>query len=590
MTGGTRAGRLESVNVGLPRDVAWRGRTVYTGVWKAPVQGPVMVRRLNIDGDGQGDLGGHGGEQRAVLAYQVDSYRHWQRHLGRDDLQYGQFGENFTVDGLADDEVCIGDRYRIGSALFEVTQPRVTCYRVGIRLGDPRIPALLVSHHRPGFYLRVLEEGRVEAGDDVLLIGSGPERMTVARIDALLYLPGHPRHEVARALQIPALSPGWRASFRALLEDADGSGPGNAGLARVAPPPAWPGFRTLAVTAIRSETPTVLSLSLAAPDGTALPPALPGQFLTLRLPTGAAGPPRLRSYSLSGPPGSPQYRIGVKREPRGAGSGYLHTSAQVGDHVEVAAPRGTFILHPGPAPVLLISAGIGVTPVLAMLHAVAAGASEREIWWLHGARNGSEHPFAAEAAGLLAALPNAHRHICYSRPELSDRRGRDYDTTGRLSASGLAALDLPPDAEAYLCGPTGFLREVSAALVAHGIDPARIGTEIFGAQSALTPGIPQAPPRSPHPPGGSPGDGPLVAFARSGLSVPWDPGYASLLELAEACDVPTRWSCRTGVCHSCETALLSGAVTYTPDPVDPPADSNVLICSALPAEPLTLDL
>ena len=156
---------LLSVNVGLPKNVAWQGKTVYTGVWKYPVDGPAMVRRLNIDGDGQGDLAGHGGEQRAVLVYQAGSYRHWQQHFGRDDLGYGAFGENLTVDGLSDDEVCIGDRYRIGAAEFEVTQPRVTCYRVGLRLGEPELPALLVSHHRPGFYMRVLREGRIRAGD-----------------------------------------------------------------------------------------------------------------------------------------------------------------------------------------------------------------------------------------------------------------------------------------------------------------------------------------------------------------------------------------------------------------------------------------
>src|SRR5205085_6728020 len=216
------------VNVGRPRDVAWRGRTVYTGVWKQPVSGPVMVRRLNIDGDGQGDLAGHGGEMRAVLVYQLDSYRHWQRELGRDDFAHGQFGENFTVSGLADDEVCIGDRYRIGSAVFEVTQPRVTCYRVGIRMDDPRIPALLVSHRRPGFYFRVLDEGEVQAGDEIVKVGSGPQQMTVAEVDALLYLPGHPRQQLSRALRIPALSPGWQASFRALLEAQAGSG--NVGL------------------------------------------------------------------------------------------------------------------------------------------------------------------------------------------------------------------------------------------------------------------------------------------------------------------------------------------------------------------------
>src|SRR5689334_6276372 len=189
---GQRAGSLLSVNVGLPQDVAWGGRIVHTAVWKRPAEGPQMARRLNIDGDGQGDLAGHGGEHRAVFVYQIESYRYWQEELGRDDFSYGQFGENFTVAGLPDDQVCIGDRYRIGEAVFEVTQPRVTCYRVGMRMGDPRIPALLVSHHRPGFYLRVLREGPVQAGDDIVKIASGPEGMTVAEIDALLYLPGIP--------------------------------------------------------------------------------------------------------------------------------------------------------------------------------------------------------------------------------------------------------------------------------------------------------------------------------------------------------------------------------------------------------------
>ena len=225
--------RLLSVNVGLPRDIAWRGKTVHTAIWKDPVQGRRMVRRLNIDGDGQGDLMGHGGEHRAVFVYQMDSYRYWQERLGRSDFAYGQFGENFTVDGLSDDEVCVGDRYRIGEALFEVTQPRVTCYRVGIRMNEPQMAALLTSSGKPGFYFRVLQEGEVEAGDEIVKVADGPERMTVAEINALLYLPGHSRQQLERALRIPALSDGWRTSFQAFLQQESSGGPmtGNPGLA-----------------------------------------------------------------------------------------------------------------------------------------------------------------------------------------------------------------------------------------------------------------------------------------------------------------------------------------------------------------------
>jgi MOSC domain-containing protein YiiM len=259
---GGPVGTLLSVNVGVPRDVPWQGKTVFTGVYKDSVAGPRHVSRLNVEGDRQGDLAGHGGEQRAVFVYQLDSYRYWERELGREDFVYGQFGENFTTEGLADGEVCIGDRYQIGTAVFEVTQPRVTCYRVGIRMNDSRVPALLVSHHRPGFYFRVLQEGHVEAGDEITKLASGPEQMTVAEIDALLYLPGHPRQQLLRALRIPALSLGWQESFRALLE---GSGNGNAGLVAASPPPAWPGFRRLSVTGIDHESDSVISIRPRTP-------------------------------------------------------------------------------------------------------------------------------------------------------------------------------------------------------------------------------------------------------------------------------------------------------------------------------------
>ena len=589
VTSGPRAGALLSVNVGMPRDVTWHGRTVHTAVWKNPVTGPQMVRRLNIDGDGQGDLAGHGGEQRAVFVYQIESYQYWQDQLGRDDFEHGQFGENFTVQGLADDQVCIGDRYRIGGAIFEVTQPRVTCFRVGIRMDDPQMPALLVSHHRPGFYFRVLTEGPVQAGDEIIKVASGPEGMTVAEMDALLYLPGHPRQQVLRALRIPALSGGWKASFQEIL-DQPGKPAGNAGLTEASPPPAWPGFRPLAVTAIGRESETVISVHLADPGGGSVPAALPGQFLTLRLHPDPAGRPLLRSYSLSGPPGARDYRVSVKREEHGAGSQFLHTRVRAGDLLEAAAPRGTFTLRPGQAPVLLISAGVGATPVLAMLHALAAARSSRDIWWLHGARRRADEPFAAESRALLAALPSAHRHICYSSPDPGDVQGRDYDTAGRLSVPVLAALDLPRDADAYLCGPPAFMADTSAALAVAGIQAARIHTEVFGAGPAQTPGIAPAAARRPHPPAGQPGSGPLVAFARSDLNARWDPGYASLLEFAEACDVPVRWSCRTGVCHTCETTVISGTVRYAPAPVDDPADGSALICCSQPRDDLVLDL
>jgi ferredoxin-NADP reductase/MOSC domain-containing protein YiiM/ferredoxin len=582
------AGTLVSVNVGLPKDVSWQGRTVFTGVFKDPVAGPRRVGRLNVDGDGQGDLAGHGGEQRAVFVYQLESYRYWERELGRDDFVHGQFGENFTVDGLPDDEVCIGDRYRIGTALFEVSQPRVTCYRVGIRMNDPRIPALLVSHHRPGFYFRVLEEGEVQAGDEIVKVAEGPERMTVAEIDGLLYLPGHSRPRLQQALRIPALSPGWQGSFQALLDEAPGGG--NAGLAAASPPPAWPGFRRLTVAAIERESDSAISIRLEDPSGDALPPARPGQYLTVRVQPDAQQRPMLRNYSLSGRPGAAAYRITVKREREGVVSGYLHTRLAVGDELDVAAPRGTFLLGDSNAPLLLISAGIGATPVLAMLQVLAEARADREIWWLHGARNGREQPFAAEARALLARLPRVHVRVYFSQPGPDDVEGRTFDQAGRLTAAALAALQPPADSEAYICGPAGFMEDISAGCAALGLDAARIHTEPFGPAAPQTPGIAAAPARAPHPPPGPAGAGPMVSFARSDLAIPWTRDYGTLLELAEACDVPVRWSCRTGVCHTCETTLIAGGVDYDPDPVEPPTPGSAFICCSRPREDVVLDL
>ena len=578
---------LLSVNVGMPRDVAWQGNTVHTGAWKYPVDGPAMVRRLNIDGDGQGDLAGHGGEMRAVLVYQAKSYDHWRRHFGRDDLDYGHFGENLTVDGLPDDEVCIGDRYRIGEAEFEVTQPRVTCYRVGMRLGEPEMASLLVAHRRPGFYMRVISEGHVQAGDQIVKTVSGPGRVTVTDTDALLYLPHKDAAKLRLALKIPALSPGWHESLRDLPQAARGTGSSSGSPAPAKP--AWPGFRPLTVTKVVPESETVSSVYLAAPDGTPLPFCKAGQYLTVRV-AGAGQPAPVRSYSVSSAPGSGFYRLSIKHEPKGLVSGYLTTKLTAGTDLEAAAPRGDFVLDEDDrSPVLLLSAGIGVTPVLAMLHELSATRTHRPVWWLHGARGPREHPLAAEAQHLIASLPDATEHVYYSAATALER-SRMHAQPGRLDQEHIATLGLPTDAAAYICGPSAFMTAVRDALAGLGIAESRIHTELFGAQARINPGITAATIEPPHQPPGPPGTGPLVTFARSGISTPFAADKRNVLELAEACDVPTRWVCRTGVCHTCVTPLLSGDITYAPDPLDPPADGQVLICCARPGTEIVLDM
>jgi ferredoxin-NADP reductase len=354
---------------------------------------------------------------------------------------------------------------------------------------------------------------------------------------------------------------------------------------------AAPGFRPLRISRIDRECIDVISLTLQPPDGSALRTALPGQFVVLRLHPTADGPPLFRSYSLSGPVSEEQYRVSVKVEPSGAASAYLSGYTRPGDLLDVSEPRGSFVLRPGDGPVVLVSAGIGATPVLAMLHALAATASPREVWWLHGARNRKSHSFGAESRRLLATLARGRSHIRYSRPDAEDQQGRDYDTAGHLTTQVLDELGVPRQGDFYLCGPPGFLGDFRTGLAAWGLAPNLIHAETFSGGPSLMPGVVGGPVRPPHRPAGTTGAGPLVSFARSGIGVRWRPAAEqSLLELAEACDVPVRWSCRTGVCHNCESGLISGTVMYQPDPLDPPADGNVLICCSRPRDDLVIDL
>jgi ferredoxin-NADP reductase len=460
-------------------------------------------------------------------------------------------------------------------------------------MNEPAMAALLTSSGRPGFYLRVLQEGEVGAGDPIIKVADGPERMTIERINALLYLPGHPRSQLERALCIPALPAGWRASFEALLRSGEGQvgTTGNAGLSTTALTATTPGFLPFRVARIDRESTDVLSFWLQSADDRPLATPLPGQFIVLRLRPELSGPPLYRSYSLSGPPSTERYRVSVKIEPHGRGGTYLESRVRMGDVLDASAPRGGFVLRAGEGPVVLLSAGIGATPVLAMLQSLAKAASSRDVWWLYGARNGQSHPFALDVRRLVATLAHGRSYVCYSMPAAADKLGQDYDATGHLDIATLDALAVPLDGDFYLCGPPRFMKDLTAGLAARSVPPDRIHMEIFAGLEAMTPGVVGAAQRAPHVPSDDPGSGPLISFARSGLEVHWSPSkHRSLLELAEACDVPVRWSCRTGVCHSCESGLVSGRVAYDPEPLDPPAEGNVLTCCSRPCGDVVIDI
>lgn len=212
--------KLLSVNVGRPRPVPYRDGVVSTGIYKEPVADRVWVRRLNIEGDGQADLRVHGGEHKAVYAYPFEHYAFWERELGRNDFVSGQFGENLTVEGLLEDVVHIGDIYRLGEALLQVSQPRSPCFKLGIRMGDARFPARFTAENRTGFYLRVLEEGRIAAGDTIERVEQAKDSISVCDAFRLRHGSGGTRDEYARAARIEALTPSWRAAFEKRLGGA----------------------------------------------------------------------------------------------------------------------------------------------------------------------------------------------------------------------------------------------------------------------------------------------------------------------------------------------------------------------------------
>jgi len=413
----------------------------------------------------------------------------------------------------------------------------------------------------------------------------------VADVDALLYLPGPSREQLQRALRIPALSKGWQGSFQAMLQQDLGSktSVGNPGLATEEPAPAWPGFRQMRVATIHKESESVTSFVLVPADKQSLSLFQAGQFVVLRLIIDPGKAPVLRSYSLSDLPAAHHLRISVKSELKGIGSSFLCDRTREGDVLDVSAPRGSFTLRASQSPVVLLSAGVGATPVMSMLHALASEKSQREIWWIYAARNRVEHPFAEESRSLLKQLSRGRGYIVYSRPAATDQVGTDFDAAGHIDAALLKRIGVSQGSDFYLCGPSSFLQNMRDGLQTWGVPADNVHTEIFGALESITPGMAQVA-HTPHQPQGPPGSGPPVSFARSGITATWDSKFTSLLELAEACDVPVRWSCRTGVCHTCMTGLIAGSISYNPEPLERPAPGNVLVCCSQPNAGVTLDL
>jgi ferredoxin-NADP reductase/MOSC domain-containing protein YiiM len=582
--------KLVSINVSLPRTVEHEGRKVSTGIYNEPVTGRVMVRKLNLDGDGQADLSVHGGVYKAVYFYDLESYRYWREELGRDDLAYGHFGENFTVEGMSDDQIHIGDVFRIGDALLEVTQPRTPCFKLEMKMGLPGFSRQFVTSGRSGFYCRVTEEGEVRVSDPIELVKVGPERITVREFSHLYYFGYDNQEKIRRVLQLPSLPPEWRGAFEKLLATA-----GDKAKKGKAPAKAWQGFRTFVVDRKVPESQTITSFYLVPEDGEPLPVYMPGQFLTFKLSIPGHPKPVIRTYSLSDSPGHPDYyRVTIQREPlpedpsAASASNHFHSRVEPGSKLHVGAPRGEFFLDPKEeTPVVLLSGGVGLTPMISMLNAIVESGGKRPVWFLHGTRNGIHHAMCKHMRRVAAEHDNVTLHIRYSQPRPEDLKGRDYDSTGHVDLDLLKKLLPARDMDYFICGPPPFMKSLVKGLQEWGVQEDRIRFELFGPATLLQKGTRPKLPKKKRAEGEEAFD---VVFLQSGTTARWDPEDENLLSFAEEQGVFPDYSCRSGICHSCMYELLEGEVEYAFEPLDTPYPGQVLLCCSRPKSNLVIDV
>jgi len=580
--------KLLSVNVSLPKQVPYKGKIITTGIYKEPVSDRVMVYALNVQGDGQADRKVHGGRDMAVYAYPFEHYIFWEETLGLSGFPFGQFGENLTVEGLTEGTVRVGDIFRVGGTLLQVTQPRIPCYKLALRMGEGTdFPKRFQDSGRLGFYLRVIKEGEFGAGDAIERVDTDGRSVTIAEFIHIYLHETHDPDSLRRVLASRGLGDAWRIYLEKMLEKAEPTpGPGG-----------WEGYRTFVVDRKVPESETITSFYLVPEDGGPLRSFNPGQFLTFRLDIPGQSKPITRTYTISDRPDTGYYRVSIKREtptahrpdaPPGLSSNYFHDHVQPGAKLCVKAPRGEFWLDPGDdTPVVLVSAGVGLTPMISMLNGIVAAGSERPVWFIHGSRNSRERAMGEHLRRLAAEHDNVHLYVRYSRPEPGDIEGQSHDGFGHVTVDVLKEL-LPPAAyDFYLCGPTPFMRSLYNGLLDWGVAEGRIHYEFFGPASVLKAGAEKAPTQVTDD-RGSPNFN--VVFDQSGVTVAWDPGVDSILELAEAHGLRPDYSCRSGICHTCMCKLIAGEVSYVVEPADLPDPGHVLICCSRPVSDVIVGL
>lgn len=558
-----KAAKLKEVFVGRPAPLG-RGN-VSSGFVKHSVSGALGVTSLGLPGDEQADLRVHGGPDMAVYVYPSEHYGAWRAEFPEHSVLWrrGGLGENFSMEGWDESEICIGDTVRLGGALFQVTRPRKPCFKLALRFDDLRLPRRLVETGRCGWYFRVLEEGTIAPGDAAQVIDRRNPAWTIKRVNDVSIGPSPNLDELAELAAIPELATNWRAQV-------------NAGIAAAKATERSRTFRKFAVRSVKNESRHIRSFVLEPSDGCGIPQALPGQHVIVRGDLDGSASHISRAYSLSSI-GNGQIQISVKRE-AGALSEWLHDRVRVGDDLTLLGPRGAFVLDTSSsAPLVLISAGVGITPMMAMLQAATTNNGSRKvpdsITFIHSARNSAEQAFAAQLDEIVCRHPSVRRHIRYSQPSLEDELGRTHDSVGRIDRPLLESLIAGLDGcNVYVCGPPALMSDVVRWIADLGLRHASVFTERFRplASPDCHVGVP-------------PLAEALVSFSVSGLQAEWKRGM-SLLDLAEENGISVNNQCRSGICGTCAARLVKGSIGYTTRPLAEIAEGEVLLCCVYPKD------
>lgn len=563
---------ITSINVSKVTNVMFKDKTVPTGIFKQPVNGLVHIGTNGVEDDEQADLRCHGGPHKAVYIYGLPGYAHWEAYLGRK-LAAGAFGENLTISNLTEDSVRIGDLLICGKLVMQISEPRISCFKLAMTLNeDPGFSKIFLEDGRVGFYARVLQEGSVMAGDQLIHEPVSVPSPTIREFVRACYDPNATLADLKFARNAAGLSPEWQA----LLDKRATA------LMLARQPQAWSGYKTFMLTKRETEAAGIISLYLAPTDGAELPGYLPGQHITVQAET-PAHVTLVRPYSLSSAQISANaFRITVKCMPAmeeenqsASMSRYLHESVKVGDQLLVKAPGGRFFIdETDTSPRVLFAGGVGITPLFAMFEHAAN--TDCPTTLVYAVRDETERCFGQS----IAALCNRHRHLkAVFLAETGVEPSLFYTTRlGRIEAKLLTELDLEASSF-FLCGPLGFLDQVEELLQQAGVSENRIHIEAFAARSGNT--IQFGPEAA--------GTEHTVTFEKSGFSVQWTADRGTLLDLAEANGLRPPFACRAGTCQSCATTILSGSVDYL-ELVDPPSPEQTFICCTIPVSDVVLEL